>query len=166
MLPPLLRQLAGYDYWANGKVLEAVLASEALSARHLYQKASRLFNHMINVQSEWAGRMQSSFRETATGGLPVFPLSAQRPLADEQRWLTAFSQQLQQLTTEHQENDPVFTYTNTKGIRYSNRLSEILLHLSHHGHYHRGQINQLLRDMGTEPVPVDFIYFLRQQHEV
>jgi len=36
-------------------------------------------------------------------------------------------------------------------------------HLVNHGSYHRGQVTTLLRQAGARPVPLDMIYFFREQ---
>jgi len=41
-------------------------------------------------------------------------------------------------------------------------VRDILLHVAMHGQYHRGQINQLLRGAGLEPISVDYIVFVRE----
>jgi uncharacterized damage-inducible protein DinB len=39
-------------------------------------------------------------------------------------------------------------------------IYETLLHVVNHGTYHRGQIVTMLRQMGAEPIPTDFIRYL------
>ncbi|HEU5217896.1 MAG TPA: DinB family protein [Gemmatimonadales bacterium] len=52
-------------------------------------------------------------------------------------------------------------YTNSAGVFFETPIGEILLHVPLHAQYHRGKINQLLRQAGQEPVPADFISFSR-----
>ena len=54
-----------------------------------------------------------------------------------------------------------FAYTNTKGQQFSNRLSDVALHVAFHGVYHRGQIAVLVRQNGGTPVDTDFIQAVR-----
>src|SRR5215813_727561 len=54
-----------------------------------------------------------------------------------------------------------FAYTNTKGQQFSNRLSDVTLHVAFHGVYHRGQIAALVRQQGGEPAYTDFIQGVR-----
>ena len=52
-------------------------------------------------------------------------------------------------------------YTNSKGTEYTNTITEMLTHLSHHSSYHRGQIAREMRRLGKEPVYIDYIAYLR-----
>jgi uncharacterized damage-inducible protein DinB len=54
-----------------------------------------------------------------------------------------------------------FTYTNTKGQQFCNKLSDVALHIAFHGVYHRGQIAALVRQHGGEPAYTDFIQGVR-----
>jgi hypothetical protein len=53
-------------------------------------------------------------------------------------------------------------YRDTAGDVHVNTVADILTHLSHHGAYHRAQINRSLREHGNTPVKVDFISFARE----
>ena len=54
-------------------------------------------------------------------------------------------------------------YTNSSGERFRTPLGEILLHVTHHGEHHRGQIARAVRRAGDEPVNTDFITFVRER---
>ena len=54
------------------------------------------------------------------------------------------------------------TYKNSKGIEYSNSIYDILTHVSFHSAYHRGQIAKEVRRLNKEPVPTDYILFIRE----
>jgi uncharacterized damage-inducible protein DinB len=56
----------------------------------------------------------------------------------------------------------IVTYTATEGTQHTTMLADILLHLSLHGQYHRGQVARLLRDLSPEPVETDYISFVRE----
>jgi uncharacterized damage-inducible protein DinB len=64
-------------------------------------------------------------------------------------------------TLSNNDLNRVVTYKNSKGTEFHNTIREILTHVALHGQYHRGQINQLLRITGLEPINVDFITFKR-----
>ena len=48
-------------------------------------------------------------------------------------------------------------YTNFKGEAWSYPLWRTLFHLVNHQTYHRGQIATLLRQLGAQPAPIDFL---------
>ena len=56
-------------------------------------------------------------------------------------------------------------YSTQKGDLYKNTVADILTHVSHHGSYHRGQINRLLRENGETPLRQDFIVYARENRE-
>jgi len=57
--------------------------------------------------------------------------------------------------------DQEIPYTNSAGLSFHSRRSDILLHVALHGCYHRGQVALLLRRAGNEPQPTDYIAFVR-----
>ncbi|MBL0173615.1 MAG: damage-inducible protein DinB [Gemmatimonadaceae bacterium] len=54
------------------------------------------------------------------------------------------------------------SYQNLAGVSYTTPLEEILIHVSHHGMYHRGQIALLVRAAGGTPMPTDYIVYQRE----
>ncbi len=54
-------------------------------------------------------------------------------------------------------------YKNIKGESYQSLLSDILLHVSHHYSYHRGQIARCIREADVAPPPTDLILWRRQK---
>ena len=58
--------------------------------------------------------------------------------------------------------DEIINYTSLKNEQFESSLSNILIHLSHHQMYHRGQIAMSLRQNNLKPVPsTDGIAFFR-----
>ena len=58
--------------------------------------------------------------------------------------------------------DQSCSYTNMKGVPFTDPVDHILYHVINHSTYHRGQIITMLRDAGvTDLVSTDFIIFLR-----
>ena len=55
------------------------------------------------------------------------------------------------------------TYHNQSGRQFTQTSLEILQHVLFHGQYHRGQINSRLREIGIEPVSMDYILWLRME---
>ncbi|MEI9918576.1 MAG: DinB family protein [Bacteroidota bacterium] len=46
-----------------------------------------------------------------------------------------------------------------KGIPFNLPFEEIVTHLSHHGSYHRGQLTNIIRELGLKPVATDYFIF-------
>ena len=58
--------------------------------------------------------------------------------------------------------DHVFQYQNTKKEQFKQPVYQMILHVFNHGTYHRGQIVNMLRQVGVEKIPqTDFIVWSR-----
>jgi uncharacterized damage-inducible protein DinB len=53
----------------------------------------------------------------------------------------------------------VFTYVNLQGQSCRYALWRQMYHVVNHSTYHRGQLTTMLRQLGTVPVPTDFLVF-------
>jgi len=56
-------------------------------------------------------------------------------------------------------------YSDMSGKPFSMPLAELLQHVVNHGTYHRGQVTTLLRQAGAETIPLDMLYFFREERE-
>ncbi len=52
-------------------------------------------------------------------------------------------------------------YTNSKDQNFTNTAEEILFHIINHSTYHRGQLINLLKNKGLEPIVTDYIFYKR-----
>jgi uncharacterized damage-inducible protein DinB len=57
--------------------------------------------------------------------------------------------------------DQVISYRDLKGNAHQSPVWQILLHLVNHGSYHRGQVTNLLRQLGHSPASQDLIAYYR-----
>jgi uncharacterized damage-inducible protein DinB len=53
----------------------------------------------------------------------------------------------------------VVDYTRFTGEKYRSPISDILVHLSHHGAHHRAQMATHISAQGVTPINTDFIQF-------
>jgi len=64
---------------------------------------------------------------------------------------------------EHQLQH-VFHYQNSKREQFKQPIYQMILHVFNHGTYHRGQLVNILRQIGIEKVPqTDFIIWSRKK---
>ena len=57
-----------------------------------------------------------------------------------------------------------FKYHNSKRESFKQPIYQMLLHVFHHGSYHRGQLVNMLRQLGVEKIPAtDFIVWSRKK---
>jgi len=76
------------------------------------------------------------------------------------RWSVIQASQLafgQSLTAEQLRQ--VLRYTNRHGEEWEYALWRMIYHLCNHSTYHRGQVTNMLRVLGAQPVPTDFLVF-------
>ena len=57
----------------------------------------------------------------------------------------------------------VLSYKSMAGIPFSMPIWQMILHIVNHGTHHRGQITNMIRQLGHKPVGLDLIGFYRNQ---
>lgn len=57
--------------------------------------------------------------------------------------------------------DRAISYTTSDSRAFTSLVGDIVLHVCLHSQHHRGRINRHLRDAGYDPVPSDYIAFVR-----
>jgi uncharacterized damage-inducible protein DinB len=58
----------------------------------------------------------------------------------------------------------VFSYYNTKREMFKQPVFQVLLQVMNHGSYHRGQLVNMLRQLGQQKIPqTDFIAWARKK---
>ena len=143
--------LVQHDYWSNQLVVETLQQIDPIP-----EKAKRLMDHIIGAQHTWISRIKY---ET-----PVIEIW---PVLMASSWGSMLKDNFEELMTiVSDENmlDRIITYKNSHGAEFENPVSEVLLHLSMHGQYHRGQIVAYARDLITTPPGTDMITFLRSRN--
>jgi uncharacterized damage-inducible protein DinB len=144
-----LRELFTFNDWANSRLVFALRDAPS-------EKALRLLAHLLTTEKEYFERL---YGKDSTG-FDFWPeLSRQecRELSAENagryfELLKKFDDEGLDLTT---------TYKTSEGVSHRNTYREMLTHVLFHSMSHRGQINTMLRLEGFEPVPVDYIIYLR-----
>lgn len=144
-----VRQLWAHAAWADRLVMEALNNSPQA------ESAWTEYAHILGAEETWIARL-----EGRSPRVPVWPQLDKRGIeALRLDVLAAYDAYLGGL--DDAELSAVIDYTNTAGTPFQTRCADILLHVAMHGQYHRGRINVLLRQGGSEPVPVDYIAFVR-----
>jgi uncharacterized damage-inducible protein DinB len=160
----LFLQLAAYNAWANQKLLEVILR---LPADKQMQELPSSFKsiyatvlHMWDAESAWWQRMKLTERV-------IFPSENFSGTMNDV--CTGLLQQNQQwLLWIENANEPamnhVFQYYNSKREHFKSPVSQMLIHVFNHGTYHRGQLVNMLRQLGVEKIPqTDFIVWCRKK---
>jgi uncharacterized damage-inducible protein DinB len=146
------RDLWQHAVWADVAVFAAIEAGGAAAS-----SAVREFAHLVAAQEVWLARLEGRPVQVAVWpDLSVAEVKVRFTAAE-----AAFATYMETLRPADLET--VVDYTTGDGRPFSNSVGDILLHLPLHAQYHRGRINQLLRQAGCEPAAVDYIAFVRRR---
>jgi uncharacterized damage-inducible protein DinB len=146
----LVHRLFTHLTWAD-ELLWSALATE----RPGEADAWREYSHIIGAEEVWLSRI-----EGRASRLPIWPQVSRDELrAGREQVVPGYTRFLETLTAE--SLDAGVSYRNTAGVAFTTKLVDILVHVALHGQYHRGKINLLLRQTSVEPVPTDYISFVR-----
>ncbi|MFZ1731794.1 MAG: DinB family protein [Bacteroidota bacterium] len=145
--------LRTYDFntQANQRIVDALRAVD-----QPIDEALGLLGHMLHAEKLWFLRLEGF----DTGTLTAWPSLTLNECA-ELAAITGDSAHSFIKRLDDQSIEVRVQYSNSKGDVYTNTIADILNHLSHHGAYHRAQINRIIREHGAEPAKVDFISFAR-----
>lgn len=160
----ILQQLATYNAWANGLLLELI---QQLPEKQLTADVPSSFNslqgtllHMWDAESIWWQRMKLQERihrpsDEFSGGIKEIVSSLQAQDRQWAEWVAG--------AQEHMYGHEFFYY-NFQGERFKQPVYQVLLHLFNHNTYHRGQLVNMLRQLGIEKIPqTDFVVWSRKK---
>lgn len=148
-----LHRLMEHLRWADERALRALRVAQP--AHPNTARARELFAHVLGAENVWLARMQGR-----TSDVAVWPSLA----LDECEGLAAtVHAELHALVAGLDEAGAarVVRYRNSAGVAFESRIEDILMQIALHGAYHRGQVMLMLREAGDEPIPTDFIAFVR-----
>lgn len=158
----LLQQFAGYNVWANQKILDVILVlPEEKQNAEVASSFNSLYNtvlHMWNAESIWWQRMKLQEHilvpsENFKGNMKDLSNELLNQNRQWQEWIN---------NATDMALDHVFQYQNSKKEQFKQPIYQMLLHVFNHGTYHRGQLINMLRQLGVEKLPAtDFIVYSR-----
>jgi len=148
-----------YNWWANGRTLEA---AEKLDATALMKNLGNSFPsvrdtlaHILGAEWIWLRRWkgEAPAKLLAVSEFPtVASLRERFGAVDVER--RAFLGSL----TEERLQQP-FDYKDLAGNAYRLPVIQSMQHVVNHGTYHRGQITTMLRQLGATPIGTDMSRF-------
>lgn len=156
--PSHFERLYAYNRWANRRLLNAAASlSEESLVRDLGPSFHSVFGTLQHILwSEWI--WLSRWRRPASPG--PSPLECSDLANLKTRWLEVErdqSQFLQVLTP--QDLDGLVSYENPPGTSWTYTLQQMLQHVVNHSTYHRGQVAGMLRQLGNDPPPTDYLVY-------
>jgi uncharacterized damage-inducible protein DinB len=160
----LLQQFAAYNIWASQKIMEMILAlPEEKQMDEVPSSFNSLYKtvlHMWDAESIWWQRMKLHERiiipsENFNGTMKDVVNGLMQQSTQWLDWVSNASD----IALDH-----VFQYQNTKKEQFKQPIYQMVLHIFNHGTYHRGQLINMLRQLGVEKLPqTDFIVWSRKK---
>lgn len=142
------KELFTYNNHFNQKLI--ALLSENLQS--ISDKNLRLINHLVNAQQIWNARIASEEE------FEVWQVNKWEELLriDNEN----YSKSIEIIDSSKLDN--IIEYANSKGIKFSNKIKDILFHIINHSTYHRAQIATELKNCGIEPINTDYVFYKRK----
>jgi uncharacterized damage-inducible protein DinB len=154
-----IQELYRYNQWANDRVFEAVsgmtLEEFTRDLGNSYPSVCDTLTHIVWAEWIWLQRWKGTspqHRFDAAEFPDVNPLNT--------RWLELKVEQrafVEAVTGERLH--AVLPYVNLQGHTWRYALWRQMYHVVNHSTYHRGQLTTMLRQLGTVPIPTDFLVF-------
>ncbi len=157
----LLRQLAVYNIWANDRINKVILAlpeeKQVADAKQFHQYTTNHFAH-VGCAKHLVAANENAW--TLYG--PVIISKALRAMRLMDGWASRswYEMWIQQCTRSR--IDHVFQYYTTKKELIKVPIYQMLMHVFNHDTYHRGQLINMLRQIGIDKLPqTDFFIWTR-----
>lgn len=153
----VVKELFAHNYWARDRQLQAC---SALTDEQFVQPMGSGFSsvrdtlvHLVGVEWIWLERWRGRSPRSLLSPSDFASLEAVTG-----RWRDVESGMRTYLSglTDEAIQQPI-TYVNLKGATWTYVLQDMVLHVLQHQGYHRGQVSTLLRQLGVQPPPVDFL---------
>jgi uncharacterized damage-inducible protein DinB len=152
-----------FHHWATGRAFDALATVSAAELDRSwggsFGTGRALLCHVLGVERLWGERL-SGRPSTAISDYPADYGGRDFRNAWQEIRVTQGAA-ADGLTPEGLATD--LTYVNIKGETCTYPLADVLFQCVNHGTYHRGQIIQLLRDLGRDAPATDFTVFLQGQ---
>lgn len=158
----LLKQLASYNIWANQKLTELILSlpeeKQLAEVPSSFNSLYKTILHMLDAESMWWQRMKMNEHVLRpSDNFKGTTRDVVNALAQQSRQWEEWISNASDLSLEH-----VFQYYTTKREHIKMPVSIMLAHVFNHGTYHRGQLVNMLRQLGIEKLPqTDFSAYYR-----
>jgi uncharacterized damage-inducible protein DinB len=143
-----------YVHWANSRVLEMLRANPRVES-----SALALFAHLLATEHLWLCRLRKVAPDMAIW--PELGLDECERLLEMN--FAGYRDLLKSLSPAFVAS--AIAYETTKGVEHQTPVSDILIHVFGHGHYHRGQLANSVKRCGGEVLDTDYITFVREVHD-
>jgi uncharacterized damage-inducible protein DinB len=157
-----IRELFDYTAWANERMLGAVEQLDPVGMRWelggSFPSVQLTLAHILSAEwvwfQRWRGASPPMPDRWAGADLPAIRTAWAALAADRAEYIESLAEP--DLHTS-------ILYRNLRGEEFAAPLWQLLLHLVNHSTYHRGQITNMIRQLGGVPVNTDLIQFQRKR---
>jgi uncharacterized damage-inducible protein DinB len=146
-----IQRLFAHAAWADDLVLRALDAAGDRAP----SRAVEICAHVLGAELVWLARLEGTAADTAVWP-EVTPGNLERLARTCRERYAKLLEGLDEAGAARNVH-----YVNSAGRAFTSRVDDILLHVALHGVNHRGQVSILLRQAGLEPVPTDYIAWVR-----
>jgi len=160
----ILQKYAAYNLWANAQLLPVIgqlpKEKQEQEVPSSFPTLYKTLLHMWDSESVWWQRLKLQERlvipsEGFNGGMDEL---CQQVLKQNKLWSDWVSTAQEHMLTH------VFHYYNFKKELFKQPVFEVVLHVLNHGTYHRGQLVNMLRQLGVDKIPpTDYIVYSRRK---
>lgn len=160
----ILSQYAAYHLWANQLIIDRILQlPKELHEQKVVSSFPGLqatLMHIWDAESIWWQRMKLQENiivpsTNFTGGIVEISKSLMFQSRQWQEWIS---------NAQEHMFDHEFIYYNTKKEKFKQSVYQVVLHVFNHGTYNRGQLVNILRQLGVDSIPqTDFIVWSRKK---
>lgn len=172
MIPlAILRELYDYNYWARDRQLKAcaVLTAEQFlrPMESSFSSVRDTLAHLVGTEWVWLERWRGrSGQEILEAGGFSSPEELINRWAEQFSCLTEIEAHWRTVERDMREylaglSEEIvagpLSYVSFAGKIWTYPLWRMLLHVVNHQTYHRGQVTTLLRQLGAQPVQLDFL---------
>jgi uncharacterized damage-inducible protein DinB len=160
----LLKQYAAFNIWATQKIADIILTlpqeNQVKEMPSSFFSLQKTILHMWDAESIWWQRMKLAERINRPGeNFNGTTADAVKGLLEQSKHWEEWINGATDMALEH-----VFQYKTLTGEQFKQPIWQMLLHVFNHGTYHRGQLINMLRQLGIEKLPAtDFIIFSRSK---
>ena len=160
----LLLNYLRYNHWANQKMCKYLSTishpEEEAGKEGLYSTIKNIILHIADNEQTWLSRLNGD-------NIPhMHNLDISGSFHSICTLILKNSTELIDFieTKDNSFFNDSTEYINLKGIAFTQNNAEIILHAMNHSTFHRGQVINMLRNVGyTDQSASDFIMFLREQ---
>ncbi|MBK8310230.1 MAG: hypothetical protein IPL04_04345 [Chitinophagaceae bacterium] len=158
----LLKQMAVYNVWAHKKIMDAVLSipveKQKAEIPSSFSSLEKTILHMWDAESIWWQRMKLHERlMIPSENFKGTTVEAVNGLLSQSALWEAWVNNVSDNMLQH-----VFEFRNKKGDQIKMPIWQMLTHIFNHGTYHRGQLVNMLRQLGVKKIPqTDFSLWSR-----